>query len=88
METPMRNDEKTDDTIYRVVVNPEDQYSIWPGDRESPPGWRDAGTTGSKTECLAYISDVWTDMRPRSLRQKTENSAAHLSRLSPRANGG
>lgn len=58
-----------DRTIYRVVVNHEEQYSIWPAHRENPLGWRDAGKTGTKEECLAYVKDVWTDMRPLSLRQ-------------------
>ena len=63
----------TEDThIYRVVVNHEEQYSIWPIDRENPPGWRDGGKTGKKAECLAYIEEVWTDMRPLSLRKKME----------------
>lgn len=64
-----------DMTIYKVVVNNEEQYSIWPSDRESPIGWRDAGKTGLKQECLAYIQEVWTDMRPLSLRQKMEEQA-------------
>ena len=46
-------DDKEDDTIYKVVVNHEEQYSIWPADRENPLGWEDAGKSGSKTECLA-----------------------------------
>lgn len=57
-------------TMYKVVINHEEQYSIWPADRENAPGWRDAGTKGTKDECLAYISEVWTDMRPLSLRQQ------------------
>ena len=61
-----------DDTIYKVVVNQEEQYSIWPADRENPLGWSDAGKTGTKAECLAYIEQVWTDMRPLSLRRKME----------------
>ena len=61
-------DEKPDDTIYKVVVNHEEQYSIWPADRENPKGWKDAGKTGSKAECLGHIKEVWTDMRPLSLR--------------------
>jgi MbtH protein len=65
-----------DTTIYKVVVNYEEQYSIWPVGRESPPGWRDAGKTGTKQECLAYIEEVWTDMRPLSLRKKMEEMAA------------
>ncbi|MEH2041212.1 MbtH family protein [Nostoc sp.] len=64
-----------EDTItYKVVVNHEEQYSIWPSDRNNALGWKDAGKSGSKTECLAYIKEVWTDMRPLSLRQKMEES--------------
>jgi MbtH protein len=65
-----------DSTIYRVVVNHEEQYSIWPTTRELPPGWRDAGKSGPKEECLTYIEDVWTDMRPLSLRQQMDGSDA------------
>jgi len=54
---------------YRVVANHEEQYSIWPADREVPAGWTDAGTTGSRDACLAHIEEVWTDMRPLSLRR-------------------
>jgi MbtH protein len=64
------NDE--DLTIYKVVVNHEEQYSIWPVHRELPLGWSDAGKSGPKEECLAYIKEVWTDMRPLSLRKKIE----------------
>lgn len=58
-----------DQTRYVVVVNHEEQYSIWPADREIPLGWNAAGFEGSRTECLAYIEQVWTDMRPLSLRR-------------------
>jgi MbtH protein len=68
-------DAEEDVTIYKVVVNHEEQYSIWPADREIPLGWRDAGKTGPKDECLAYIEAVWTDMRPLSLRNKMEEAA-------------
>jgi MbtH protein len=64
--------EQEDNTTYKVVINAEEQYSIWPADREDPPGWKDAGTSGSKQECLRYIQEVWTDMRPLSLRKKME----------------
>ncbi|MBN1220776.1 MAG: MbtH family NRPS accessory protein [Anaerolineae bacterium] len=64
-----------DETAFKVVVNHEEQYSIWPADRENAPGWRDEGYRGSKAECLAYIGQVWTDMRPLSLRQKMEQSS-------------
>jgi MbtH protein len=67
--------EQEDTTIYKVVVNHEEQYSIWPADRENPPGWRDAGPSGSKADCLAYIKEIWTDMRPLSLRKKMEATA-------------
>jgi MbtH protein len=66
----MARDEAEDTTIYTVVINHEEQYSIWPADRELPLGWQEVGTQGLKAECLAYITDVWTDMRPLSLRQK------------------
>jgi uncharacterized protein YbdZ (MbtH family) len=68
-------DEENDTTIYKVVVNHEEQYSIWPADRENPLGWRDAGKSGPKPECLAYIGEVWTDMRPLSLRKHMEEMA-------------
>ncbi len=72
----MNRDEKEDTTIYKVVVNHEEQYSIWPAARENPLGWRDAGKSGCKAECLAYVKEVWTDMRPLSLRN--ENSSSNL----------
>jgi len=56
----------------RVVVNHEEQYSIWPVDRQLPAGWTDVGVHGSKSECLAYIDKVWTDMRPLSLRRSMD----------------
>jgi MbtH protein len=63
--------ENFEDTItYKVVVNHEEQYSIWPAGRENALGWSDAGKSGAKAECLAYIKEVWTDMSPLSLRQK------------------
>lgn len=61
---------------YRVVVNHEEQYSIWPSDQPRPDGWEDAGHGGSREECLAYIETVWTDMRPLSLRRRIEREAA------------
>lgn len=68
-------DDHEDSTIYTVVVNHEEQYSIWPADRELPLGWSAVGKTGLKQECLEYIKEVWTDMRPRSLRDKMEEDA-------------
>lgn len=62
------NDED-DQQIFDVVVNHEEQYSIWPADRDVPRGWRAVGTRGPKKDCLTYIEQVWTDMRPLSLRR-------------------
>jgi MbtH protein len=64
--------QEEDNTQYKVVINHEEQYSIWPLDKMNPKGWRDAGKSGSKAECLAYIEEVWTDMRPKSLREQME----------------
>ncbi|MFD5826632.1 MbtH family protein [Lentzea sp. NPDC060358] len=57
---------------YRVVVNQEEQYSIWPADGELPAGWSAEGVTGTKEHCLAHIAEVWVDMRPLSLRRRAE----------------
>lgn len=58
--------------VYRVVINREEQYSILPIHEDNPEGWRNVGKTGSKEECLSYIREVWTDMRPLSLRKKMD----------------
>jgi MbtH protein len=68
----MLTDEKEDTRAYKVVMNHEEQYSIWPADRENALGWNDVGVSGNKAECLAHIGEVWTDMRPLSLRKKME----------------
>lgn len=62
-----------DDGIeYTVVINHEEQYSIWPVTKTVPAGWREVGKKGSKSECLTYIDEVWTDMRPASLRRQMD----------------
>ena len=61
-----------DARTYKVVVNHEEQYSLWPADRENPTGWRDAGKQGTRQDCLAFIQEVWTDMRPLSLRKELD----------------
>ncbi len=66
----MNRNETEDTTLYKVVVNHEEQYSLWPAGRENPLGWREGGKSGEKAECLAYIKEVWTDMRPLSLRKQ------------------
>lgn len=68
-------EQQEDATIYNVVVNHEEQYSIWPTDRDLPLGWEATGKEGLKDECLAHIEEVWTDMRPLSLRKKMEELA-------------
>jgi MbtH protein len=67
----MSTDEE-EDTEFKVVINLEEQYSILPVHESNPPGWRDAGKAGSKRECLDYIVEVWTDVRPLSMRKKMD----------------
>lgn len=61
----------SDQPKYVVVVNHEEQYSIWLAGRELPSGWRTVGFIGAEEECLAHIAEIWTDMRPLSLRQRS-----------------
>jgi MbtH protein len=75
----MSEGEQEDTTIYTVVVNHEEQYSIWPVYRDLPPGWKAAGKSGLKSECLAYIKEVWTDMRPLSLRKQMDAADQSIS---------
>ena len=70
----MTNNNQEDTTIYTVVINHEEQYSIWPTYRDIPLGWKDVGKSGSKEECLNYVKEVWTDMRPLSLRKLDQKS--------------
>jgi uncharacterized protein YbdZ (MbtH family)/predicted MFS family arabinose efflux permease len=67
--------EMDDDGVYQVLRNEEDQYSLWPVDHEVPPGWQAVGKEGSREECSAYVDEVWTDMRPRSLREEMDRAA-------------
>jgi MbtH protein len=62
--------------IYTVIVNREEQYSIWPNCKAIPAGWRLAGKTGVKVECIAFINDVWTDIRPLSLRRRMDEESS------------
>ena len=70
----------SDSTIYKVVVNHEEQYSIWPVDKSNPLGWNDAGKSGSKEECLAYVKEVWTDITPLSVRKALVQNTASVSK--------
>jgi len=80
--------EDEDATIYKVVINHEAQYSIWPEHKGNPLGWNEVGKVGPKKECLAYIKEVWTDMRPHSLRNKmaemAQNSRTSVETPAPR----
>jgi MbtH protein len=69
----MLENEREDTRTYVVVLNHEEQYSIWFGERPLPLGWRSCEKTGTKQECLNYINEVWTDMRPLSVRQRMES---------------
>lgn len=62
-------DQDDDDRLYHIVINDEEQYSIWSADREPPLGWHVVGQPGPKEECLRRIDELWTDMRPLSLRR-------------------
>ncbi|MFL6138095.1 MAG: MbtH family protein [Frankiaceae bacterium] len=70
------NDDRTnDDRAYLVVRNHEEQFSIWPADRTVPEGWGPVGTAGTRQECLDRIAETWTDMRPRSVRERLSTPA-------------
>lgn len=70
----MQSDTSDDTRTYIVLMNHEEQYSLWLADKEIPLGWTAVGESGSKTECLAYVKEVWTDMRPLSLRNRTADA--------------
>lgn len=61
---------------WKVVINIEDQYSIWPTSKDIPLGWRPEGKAGTKEECLAHIKEVWVDMRPKSLKELMDKKQA------------
>jgi MbtH protein len=67
--TPKESEMSSDEIEFQVVINDEEQYSIWPAHRNPPLGWRDVGVHGSKEHCLAHIETVWTDITPRSVRE-------------------
>jgi MbtH protein len=68
--------ESRNETVYKVLVNEEKQYSLWRADKDIPAGWKDEGTSGSKEECLAHIEEVWIDMRPLSLRKRMQSQTS------------
>ena len=71
----MSDEDRDPFEVWEVVVNHEEQYSIWPAEREQAPGWRAIGFRGSKKECLEHIGSIWTDMRPLSLRRRMSEPA-------------
>ena len=79
--------EEEDDREYKVLVNGEEQYSLWLAWQEIPKGWRDTGKIGKKADCLAYVKEVWTDMRPLSLRRHMEQHQAAMASQSKPAEG-
>ena len=79
----MSREEVEDTNVYKVVVNHEEQYSIWPSYKDNPLGWKDAGKDGTKAECLDYIQEVWTDMRPLSLRKHMEEMEKQEAHTKP-----
>lgn len=56
------------DGLLKVVVNQDQQYSVWPAEQKPPAGWQETGKTGDKDDCLNHIAEVWRDMRPLSIR--------------------
>ncbi|WP_405507830.1 MbtH family NRPS accessory protein [Streptomyces cyaneofuscatus] len=71
--------QEDDNIVYKVVVNHEEQYFIWPNGLENALGWKDEGTSGTKQECMDHIKEVWTDMRPLSLRTAMGQAAESKS---------
>jgi MbtH protein len=72
----MTNPFEDENAEYLVLVNHENQYSLWPGFREVPAGWTPVGPKGKRSECLAWIEATWTDMRPASLIRDMEKNKA------------
>jgi MbtH protein len=70
------NETVAEEADFLVVVNAEEQYSIWVAERDLPLGWRAEGTRGSKEACLAHIEKIWTDIRPLSVRQGMASGTA------------
>jgi MbtH protein len=84
----MEEREAEDPTQYKVVINHEEQYSIWPLDKPNPLGWSDVGKSGTKDQCLDHIEQVWTDMRPLSVRKHMAEIQAARQAGSPTGVGG
>lgn len=72
------SEQDEDSTRYKVVINHEEQYSIWFEHRDPPAGWNTVGVSGTKAECLKHIATVWTDMRPKSLRLAMDSGSPNM----------
>lgn len=72
--TIARQDTTASTTRFQVVVNDEEQFSLWSASEAPPPGWRPTGFTGAREECLAHIDAVWTDLRPASVRRVADSA--------------
>src|ERR1700761_5142986 len=82
-------DKEEDTREYQVLVNSEEQYSLWLAGQANPNGWRQVGPKGQKQVCLAYVKEVWTDMRPLSVRKAMEKyQAEQAARKAAEAAGG
>lgn len=68
-----REDEHEDVHEYSVVVNDDEQYSIWRKDKALPAGWMHAGFSGSRAACIQHVGDVWRDITPRSVRERSRS---------------
>jgi uncharacterized protein YbdZ (MbtH family) len=73
--------DQSDAMVYKVLVNFEEQYSIWADHQDIPLGWKAVGPRGSKEEVLAYIDKVWSDLRPLSLRKKMDEAEPRLPQV-------
>ena len=72
--------------LYKVVINDEEQYSLWPADKSNAPGWQNTGKEGAKDDCLVFVKENWVDMRPKSLREKMKSGGGRPSPATSRAN--
>ena len=70
----MSSDQQEAESVYIVLINHEEQYSLWPKHKAIPPGWQDVGMEGTREKCSQYVDEAWTDMRPKSLREKMDGA--------------
>lgn len=78
-------DFENEEAVFKVLINHEEQYSLWPADLPVPGGWKETGQQGPKAECDDYVNRVWTDMRPKSLRELMDGKADDAPAADPEA---